>query len=64
MPGGQPGYPQGTPGMPGGQPGYPQGTPGMPGGQPGYPQGNQGMNFQGQGGFAWGQNPEEDPNNN
>ena len=74
MPGAQPGYPQGTPGMPGGQPGYPQGTPGMPGypqgtpgmpgGQPGYPQGNQGMNFQGQGGFAWGQNPEEDPNNN
>ena len=62
--GAQPGYPQGTPGMPGGQPGYPQGTPGMPGGQPGYPQGNQGMNFQGQGGFAWGQNPEEDPNNN
>ena len=64
MPGGQPGYPQGTPGMPGGQPGYPQGTPGMPGGQPGYPQGNQGMNFQGQGAFTWGQNPEEDPNNN
>ena len=53
------------PGMESGaQPGYPQGTPGMPGGQPGYPQGNQGMNFQGQGGFAWGQNPEEDPNNN